>query len=154
VLVSTSSRVGERAAAGWRRVAENVASHGLKDQTRAVETGFGEQFARAHPDILRALTDAANAADPATYSEQAAIAANYDFTEALERLDRPVLVIQGEADRLTSPGGSVLLSRACRRSRLMIVPDAGHNVHLEMGEAFVALIEAFFDEVEAVGRVP
>ena len=50
------------------------------------------------------------------------------------------MIIQGLADRLTSPGGSVILSRAIRGSRLEMIEGVGHNAHIEMGQAFVDLV--------------
>ena len=52
------------------------------------------------------------------------------------------------ADQMTPPGGSVILSRRIPRSRLVMVPDAGHNLPIEMPALFTAAILAFFGGLE------
>jgi pimeloyl-ACP methyl ester carboxylesterase len=58
-------------------------------------------------------------------------------------VENPVLVVQGQEDRLTSPGGSVLLSRALPNATLMLEPHVGHNAHLELGARFVEIVREF-----------
>ncbi len=60
----------------------------------------------------------------------------------------PALVVQGLDDRLTPPGGSVILARALPRVRLLMIPGAGHNLPLEMPERFADLVLAFVAGVE------
>jgi len=143
VLVSTSSRVGDKAAESWRRLADVVESRGLNDSPAARARAFSARFAAENPGVVEALGALTAATDPAVYAAQARLASHYDFTEALAAVPQPILVVQGLADRLTSPGGSVLLSRALPNARLEMIEGAGHNVHLEMGGAFVRLVEDF-----------
>jgi pimeloyl-ACP methyl ester carboxylesterase len=82
------------------------------------------------------------------YAEQARAASAYDYTNALARVTQPVLVMQGLADTMTSPGGSVILSRALANSRLEMIENVSHNLHIELGEEFGRRVAAFLDEVE------
>ena len=59
------------------------------------------------------------------------------------------MVVQGLADRLTSPGGSVILHRAIEGSRLEMIEGVGHNAHIEMESRFVDLASSLFAEVDA-----
>jgi 3-oxoadipate enol-lactonase len=145
VLVSTSSRVGDKAAIAWRRLADIVETKGLSRSDLGTARGFADAFVEQHPDLLGILSEITSASDPKVYAEQARIAAAYDYTEALGTVRRPVLVLQGLADKMTSPGGSVLLSRAIPGSTLEMIEGVGHNLHLEMGEAFTRRLEQFFD---------
>jgi pimeloyl-ACP methyl ester carboxylesterase len=149
VLISTSSRVGEAAATGWLRLADSVERRGFESAESAAARGFSAEFAREHPETVRALGSVAVTANRSVYAEQARAASAYDYTQALEKVRQPVLVVQGLADRLTSPGGSVILSRALPAARLEMIENVGHNLHIELGERFVALVDAFFSEAEA-----
>ena len=148
VLVSTSSRVGEKAAVSWRRLADIVAAKGLSRSDLGTARGFSDSFLERRPELVRTLSEIAAASDPKVYAEQARIAADYDYTEALGSVTRPVLIMQGLADKMTSPGGSVILSRAIHGSTLEMVEGAGHNLHLEMGDAFTGRIARFFETVD------
>jgi pimeloyl-ACP methyl ester carboxylesterase len=149
-LISTSSRVGEKAATGWLRLADVVEARGL-GKPEAAARGFSEAFARERPEVVRELGEAAVATDVKVYAEQARIASRYDYTAALARVRTPVLVVQGLADRLTSAGGSVTLARAIAGARLEMLEGVGHNVHVELGDRFAELVEKFFAELEAAG---
>jgi len=60
----------------------------------------------------------------------------------------PTLILQGLDDALTRPGGSVILSRAIPRSRLVMVTGAGHNLPIEMPMLFTAAVLAFLAGVD------
>src|SRR5437763_236777 len=59
------------------------------------------------------------------------------------RVRAPTLILQGLDDALTPPGGSVILSRGIPRSRLVMVPGAGHNLPIEMPALFTTAVLAF-----------
>ena len=73
---------------------------------------------------------------------------HYDWTAELGRVCVPALILQGLDDALTRPGGSVILSRGIPRSRLVMVPGAGHNLPVEMPTLFIAAVLAFLAGVD------
>jgi 3-oxoadipate enol-lactonase len=149
VLVSTSSRVGQAASEGWRRLADSVEKRGLGSPEGAVSRGFSKEFAEANPTVIREHGTLATACDPAVYAAQARAASSYDYGDGLATVTIPVLVLQGLADRLTTPGGSVLLSRALPNATLEMIEGVGHNLHLELGEKFAETVETFMRRAEA-----
>lgn len=150
VLVATSSRLNERATDNWRRLADTVEARGLSDSPAAAARGFAEDYAAAHPNVVAAHARLSAATNPKVYAEQARAASSYDYTDALGAVACPVLVLQGLADRLTPPGGSVLLHRALPAgARLEMIDGAGHNIPVEMPERVAELVIAF---AEAVAR--
>lgn len=150
VLVSTSSRLSEKATENWRRLADLVEARGLSDSPASQSRSFAEPFAAAHPEIVAEQARLAAATDPKVYAEQARAASSYDYTERLADVACPVLVLQGLADRLTPPGGSVLLHRALPpTARLEMIEGAGHNLPLEMPERVAELILRFATEHDA-----
>jgi 3-oxoadipate enol-lactonase len=151
VLLSTSSKVGAQAAEGWRRLATAVEQRGSVGEGGSARA-FSEAFAEKHPEIVEEQGRISASADAAVYAAQARAASSYDYTDALAAVENPVLVMQGLADRMTSPGGSVLLSRAIPSSELRMVEGVGHNLHVEMGERFVDVVLEFFTQHDARWR--
>ncbi|HYC01321.1 MAG TPA: alpha/beta fold hydrolase [Candidatus Limnocylindrales bacterium] len=147
VLVSTSSRLNATASRNWKKLADMVEAKGLSTSPESQARSFSESFAAAHPEVLAAHAALAATADPRVYAEQARAASEYDYTDALATVSIPTLVVQGLADRLTPPGGSVLLQRALPASRLEMIEGAGHNLPVEMPERFARLVLDFIDEL-------
>lgn len=151
VLISTSSRLNEKATENWRRIADVVEARGLSDSPAAQARGFAEDFASAHPDVVAEQASISAATDPKVYAEQARAASSYDYTAALAAVACPVLVLQGLADRLTPPGGSVLLQRALPAgTRLEMIEGAGHNLPIEMPERVAELVLDFARSVDVL----
>jgi pimeloyl-ACP methyl ester carboxylesterase len=144
VLISTSSRLSEKATANWLRLAEIVEARGLSDSPAAAARGYSEEFAAAHEDVVAEHARLSAATDRSVYAAQARAASSYDYTEGLAGVACPVLVLQGLADRLTPPGGSVLLHRALPpNARLEMIEGAGHNLPIEMPDRVAALVLDF-----------
>jgi pimeloyl-ACP methyl ester carboxylesterase len=149
VLVSTSSRVGDKATAKWRRLADQVEARGIRVTDRSMRAGFTDAFADRYPKIIEEFASHSAHQDPRVYAQQARAASAYDYTQALGGVEQPVLVMQGLADTMTSPGGSVILARALPHSRLEMIENASHNLHIELGDEFADRLTAFFAEVDA-----
>jgi len=143
VLVSTSSEVGERAHLAWNRLADAIERGGFGSEREPDTRGFGPSFAAARPDVVRELARRTRRNDPAAYAASARAFGGYNWTAELGRIRAPTLILQGLSDQLTPPGGSVILARGIPRSRLIMVPEAGHNLPLEMPELFSAAVLAF-----------
>ena len=73
---------------------------------------------------------------------------DYHWTAELARVRVPVLILQGLADQLTPPGGSVKMQRALPAARLLMFADTGHNLPLERAERFTAAVLGFTGGVE------
>ena len=154
VLISTSATLGQAATERWERLAASVERKGLHPTPASKSRVFSENYAAEHPDAVeRYEAEIANC--PAqTYAAQARAASRYEYTEALRELPIPTLVLQGLADRLTAPGGSVLLSRALKGSQLELLEDVGHNVHIELGDRFAEKVLAFIEDVDGRPQGP
>jgi 3-oxoadipate enol-lactonase len=144
VLISTSSRLSEKATENWRRLADVVEAKGLSDSPAAAARGYSEAFAAEHGDVVAEHARLSAATDRHVYAAQARAASSYDYTSGLAGVACPVLVLQGLADRLTPPGGSVLLHRALPPgARLEMIEGAGHNLPIEMPERVAELVLEF-----------
>jgi 3-oxoadipate enol-lactonase len=143
VLASTSSEVGERARAAWAKIADTIERDGFGPERDPDTRSFAPAFAAAHPDVVRELARQTRANDPHAYAAAARAFGGYAWTDELARVDVPALVIQGLDDRLTPPGGSVILARHLPRARLLMLEGAGHNLPIEMPALFVTTVAAF-----------
>lgn len=144
VLISTSSEVGEKAATAWFRLADTIEARGFGSGPRPADArGFAPAFAAAHPEVVTAFDQATRRNDPVAYAASARAFGDYRFTAELERIEAPVLILQGLDDVMTPPGGSVIMSRKLRRSRLVMIPGAGHNLPLEQPVLLTTAIVSF-----------
>ncbi|HJQ85279.1 MAG TPA: alpha/beta fold hydrolase [Candidatus Binatia bacterium] len=148
VLVSTSSEVGAKAAQAWHRLADAVERNGFGTAGGAEARAFGPAFAAAHPELVAEIGRRTRANDPVAYAATARAFGSYGWTAELSRIQLPVLILQGLEDALTPPGGSVIMSRHLPRARLLMVPDAGHSLPLEMPTFFTAVVLAFLAGVD------
>jgi pimeloyl-ACP methyl ester carboxylesterase len=78
---------------------------------------------------------------------------DYQWTADLARIRVPVLILQGLADQLTPPGGSVKMQRALPAARLLMFPDTGHSVPIEQPAVFSAALLGFTGGVDAAAHL-
>lgn len=148
ILTSTSSEVGDRAVRNWQRLADRVERDGFDERTADASHSFSAAFAASHPALVRAVSDQVRGNDPATYAAAARAVSDYNWTSELRRIGAPTLILQGLADQLTPPGGSVRMRRALPRARLLLVPEAGHLLPLEQPIVFACSVLAFTGAVD------
>ncbi len=63
--------------------------------------------------------------------------------DSIERLRTPTLLVGGERSRPMYLGGLKALAERLPRSRLVIVPGAGHMVHTDEPRPFIAALDGF-----------
>jgi len=143
VLVSSSSEVGPQGTARWQRLADSIEQRGFGSGARDASRAFSPIFAAAHPDVVAAAGTQTASNDPAAYAAAARAMSDYHWTAELPRLRLPVLILQGLADQLTPPGGSVKMHRALPASRLLMIPDTGHSLSIERPDVFSAALLGF-----------
>lgn len=143
ILTSTSSQVGEVATKGWLRLADLIEERGFNADTSAAIRSFSPAFAARHPEEVALASRQTAANDPRSYAAAARAVSQYQWTEDLQRIQTPTLILQGIDDQLTPPGGSVIMSRNLPRARLLMIPEAGHNLPVEQPIAFESALLAF-----------
>ena len=85
---------------------------------------------------------------------RAALAAMWqrpDMTETMQSLPIPTLLVVGEEDTFTPPAIMQRMESILPDARLLIVPQAGHLVPLEVPEVFNAAVLAFLHAVAGHG---
>lgn len=68
-----------------------------------------------------------------------------EVEDRLGEIDRPVLVIASEFDRVTVPEGGWAIAEKVPKGECVLVKDAGHMAFVERPTAVRGAIEAFFD---------
>jgi 3-oxoadipate enol-lactonase len=149
ILLSTSSEIAERGKANWQRLADAIEQRGFGSGARDASRAFSAGFAAAHPDVVAAAGAQTARNVPHAYAAAARAMSDYHWTAELAALHRPVLILQGLADQLTPPGGSVKMHRALPGSRLLMLPDTGHSLSIEQPAVFTAALLAFTGAVDA-----
>ena len=149
VLVSTSSEVGPRGAANWQRLANSIEQRGFGTGARDATRSFSASFAARHPERVAAAGEQTARNDPRAYAAAARAMSDYHWTANLARIRAPVLILQGLADQLTPPGGSVKMHRVLPASRLLMIPDTGHSLPIEQPALFTTALLAFAAGVDA-----
>src|SRR5205085_11844327 len=71
VLISTSSRLSEKATQNWRRIADSVETGGVSTSPAARARGFTQEFAASHPEVLDHHAAISARTDRRVYAEQA-----------------------------------------------------------------------------------
>lgn len=66
----------------------------------------------------------------------------------LRGIDVPVLVLHGDADEHWTAAEQRLLAATVAGAQRVVVPDAGHNPHLERPDAWLALVRGFLERAE------
>jgi len=92
----------------------------------------GERMKEISPSILLADFKACN---------------NFDVRDQVGEIKQPTLIICGEDDQMTPIRFSQYLAENIHRSRMEVIPGAGHMVMLERPEEVAQLVDEFLDEV-------
>jgi 3-oxoadipate enol-lactonase len=113
----------------------------------AAESIFSPAWMAAHADEVERFvawrsvmpTAPLNAATRALY--------DFDLSPKLPQIDRPTLVIAGEADRLTRPQGMEEIAALIPGAEYRLVPGAGHMLPVEQPKLAEELVAAFLEKV-------
>ncbi|HEX6573438.1 MAG TPA: 2-succinyl-6-hydroxy-2,4-cyclohexadiene-1-carboxylate synthase [Gemmatimonadaceae bacterium] len=98
---------------------------------------------------LRSQRLSGNAVGLANSLRGAGAATDDPVLPRLHEIDAPVLLIAGELDRKYAALAAAM-HRVMKQSRLRIIEGAGHAVHLEKPDEFVAAVSDFVKELEPV----
>ena len=150
ILISTSSEINERAAAGWNARADLVERDGLAKalQPTGPALSYGKEYRERHAEeIAEATRLTAERNDDASYAAACRAVSDIDYSADLETVACPTLILQGLDDALTPPGGSVIMSRRIPGARLVMLENCGHGIPTEQPDRFHAEVEAFLADV-------
>lgn len=149
IVSSSSAEVNPEATRRWEELTAIILEKGMEavasDPTRMFSKGFVERNpAVAQETARKNLTN-----DPGCYARAALAISKYNYNEELGRIGCPTLIIVGDQDVTTPPGGSVRMSRLIPGSKLIIFKDCGHLSYVEQPEVFSQAVLDFLGEVSS-----
>ncbi len=148
ILVSTSSEVGPRATAAWEDRIRGIEEKGMEGITPFAGWAYAPEFAQAHPEAVEERLRVVLRNDPQAYIRATRAVSSYNYTPELARIGCPTLILQGDKDIITPPGGSVIMNRNIPGSQLKIFKDCGHMLPTEKEKEFVEAV------LEFLGNLP
>ncbi|WP_397451540.1 3-oxoadipate enol-lactonase [Pseudomonas sp. NA-150] len=113
---------------------------GLRDAS--IARWFTPEFAAAHPDQAKRVTDMLAATSPQGYAASCAAVRDADFRSQLGAISAPTLVISGTQDAVTPPAGGRFIHEHVSGSQFEVV-HAAHLSNVEAGEVFTSHVREF-----------
>jgi 3-oxoadipate enol-lactonase len=105
---------------------------------------LGTTTLQTRPEVAEAVRRMIESASAdAIASAVQAMLTRPDSTPDLERISWPALVLVGEEDSITPVAAAESMGRGLSRSRLVVLPAAGHLSSLETPDAFSRALEDF-----------
>jgi 3-oxoadipate enol-lactonase len=115
----------------------------------SVPFNFSESFIAANPELID-QGEARLAAVPddffTAFARLVEAFRSIDFTDELDCIECPTLVMVGELDRLKPPRFSRLIAERIRGAEFLMVPGAGHAVVIERSDEVNAAILGFLQK--------
>jgi 3-oxoadipate enol-lactonase len=134
-LIDTTAWYGEDAAAAWRDRADTVLSKGLVGLVEfQLQRWFGDEFRKAHPELVRAATEVFLKNDLDCYAASCIMLGETDLRDYLKKISVPATIIVGEDDYATTVTEAKYLYDAISNSTLTVIPRARHLTPIECPE--------------------
>ena len=148
VVCNTAAKIGEPSV--WNPRIEMVlrdgpaAMAGLRDAS--IARWFTEDYAQAHPEQVKRITDMLAATSPQGYAANCAAVRDADFRDQLAAIKVPTLVIAGTEDAVTPPSGSHFIQEQVAGAQYAEF-HAAHLSNVQAGDAFSQRVLAFLSAV-------
>ncbi|MTV82128.1 alpha/beta fold hydrolase [Secundilactobacillus folii] len=110
---------------------------------------FSPKFTNENPDFVQSWIDMAagnNASGPNDAEigvKRIDMIANHDFTDRIQEIKQPTLILCGEANACTDLQNSEKLHAAIKGSRLKTFPGCGELIETEVPDQYFAAIDQF-----------
>lgn len=146
VVANTAARIGS--AEGWQQRAQQVRNQGLAAVAAASPSRwFTEAFLQRSPQRVAALVDGLAAGNAAGYAACCDALAQADLRDQTRQMTRPMLVIAGEHDPVTTVADAEFLVANAPCAKLKVLP-ASHISNVACAEMFGQSVVDFLTEKE------
>jgi len=148
-LCMTSSQVPKAAHAAWAERLRMAKEDGMSVLAApTLERWFTEDFRESHPDAIEEIATMIRNTSVSGYTRCSEAILGMAFTDKLNSITDPVLVLPGEKD----PGLPVAMSEIIRdgipNARYDMVMRAAHLANIQEPGQFNRIVRAFIDSVE------
>lgn len=109
--------------------------------------GFAARTVAENPAVIEETWREQLKTDPRVRYYDLMACTRVDLREELGRIDRPALVMSGQEDTITTPADAAFIASRIPGARLVIVPDASHNLTVEQPARVGAEIERFIAQL-------
>lgn len=148
VLADTTSRYPPEARATWDERLATVRAHGMDAVVPStLERWFTPEFLRTQPEIVARIAQQIRGTPVAGYAGCAYGISHINLLARLPMIDRPTLVMVGDADRGTPQPMAEEIVRAIPDSRLHVIRDAGHLSNVEQPAQFDSALRQFLSSL-------
>ncbi|MFC1977891.1 alpha/beta fold hydrolase [Chloroflexota bacterium] len=152
IVSSSSAEVNPGATKYWQDLATTVLEKGMEAIPSDPTRSFAKSFVEKNPERVEEYTRNRSLNDPGAYAKAALAMSEYNYNEELSTIHCPTLIIVGNEDMTTPPGGSVRMNRLITGSKLIIFRDCGHISYVEQPEVFSKSILDFLGKVLQSGK--
>jgi len=136
IVSSSAAEVNPQATKYWQDLASTVLERGMEAVPFDAARIFSKGFIERNPEVVEEFARNRPVNDPSCYARAALAISAYNYNEELGRIRCPTLIIVGDQDVTTPPGGSVRMSRLIPDSKLIIFKGCGHVSYVEQPEVF------------------
>ncbi|MGH7948678.1 MAG: alpha/beta fold hydrolase [Candidatus Binataceae bacterium] len=113
-----------------------------------VTDGYAQKTIKEKFDVVREGWMEQIKTDPRVRYTDMVACSNFDLTEQIASIDKPTLILAGAEDQGTSPAAAEFIKSKIRGAKLIVVPDAAHNLPNERPEEVNAAIDQFLAELK------
>ncbi|MFA9594460.1 3-oxoadipate enol-lactonase [Citrobacter telavivensis] len=140
-VINSAARIGDEA--GWHARAQHVRQNGLRDiAVSAPERWFSPSFCRSAPQTVSTLCQQLADSSAEGYAACCDALATADLREQISRITRPVLLIAGEYDPVTTVDDARFMHQRIAGSVLAVV-KASHLSTIEAPATVNAALLSF-----------
>lgn len=149
VLCSTTSRIPLEGRAAWESRIEAIKRDGVEGQVQpTLERWLSAAFRARQPDETRWVADMIRGTPAAGMISCGHAIKMLDYTDQLNRISLPTLIIAGERDPGTPVAASQAIHERIAGSKLAVIPDCLHQTPIEAPDAFNRILGQFLDGLD------
>jgi len=135
------------------RVTEWISVMRAGDPDKLFEISAPDIFSQNYFEANRALMDAVRQSyNKLNLSSLLYLLENYqkfDLSDQLGRISVPTLLLCGQEDRLKPPSVMAQMKHVVPNSEFIVIPEAGHALHMEKPHEFMTCVLGFLSKLEA-----
>jgi 3-oxoadipate enol-lactonase len=146
ILANTVSRTPAKGRAMWDQRIDTIRKDGVESQVQpTLERWLSPEFRARDPETTKWVADMIRATPAAGMIGCAKAIQKLDFTDQLERIALPSLIIAGENDPGAPVGAAHVIHERIKGSHLETIPNCLHQTPIEAPDRFNRIVDEFLE---------